>query len=95
MLHDDSDGEAGEQSPAAGLRAGLLLPGPVSLGAPWGLGPRQRLGDDPYHGLAALGALHVQRELPRRAGFLCQVSAILGTRFPSSFRVFVWLCLEG
>ena len=83
MLRDDSDNEAGEQSPAAGLRAGLLLPGLVSLGAPCGPGPRQWLGDDPYHGLAALGALHVQRELPRRAGSLCQVSGILDTRFPS------------
>ena len=39
MLYDDRDGETGEQSPAAGLRAGLLLPGPGSLRAPWGLGP--------------------------------------------------------
>lgn len=76
MLYDDRDGETGEQSPAAGLRAGLLLPGPGSLRAPWGLGPGQRLGDDPYHGLAALGALHVQRELPRRAGFLYQREAL-------------------
>ena len=34
MLYDDSDDETGEQSPAAGLRAGLLLPGPGSLRAP-------------------------------------------------------------
>lgn len=62
----------------------------VPCGLPWGLGPGQRLGDDPYHGLAALGALHVQRELPRRAGFLYQVSEILGTFFPSPFHI----CLD-
>lgn len=95
VLCGDSDDETVEQSPVAGLRAGLLLPGPGSLRAPWGLRPGQRLGDDPYHGLAALGALHVQRELPRRARFLYQVSEIWGTFFPSPFHIFVWMCLEG
>lgn len=84
-MRDDSYDEAGEQGPAAGLRAAILLPGPGSLGRPRGPGPEQRLGEDPYHGLAALGALHVQCGLSRRSGFLYQVSEILGTFFPSPF----------
>lgn len=59
-MHGYSDDEADKQSPAAGLRAGALLHVPDSLGRSWGPGPGQWLGHDPYHGLAALGALHVQ-----------------------------------
>ena len=54
------DNEADKQRPASRLCAGALFPGPGTLGRSWGLGPGQWLGDDPYHGLASLGALHVQ-----------------------------------
>lgn len=55
------DNEAEEPVAAAVLPTGTSLPGPGSLERPWGQGPGQWLGDDPYHGLAALGAFHVQR----------------------------------
>lgn len=86
MLYDDTMVRP-VSSPAAGLRAGLLLPGPGSCGL-LGLGAWTTASDDPYHGLAALGALHVQRELPRRAS-----SCIRYQRYwvPSSLRLSIYL----
>lgn len=76
LAHHDGAGawrcEAALCSRAAPGRSG-------PLGHPERRGPGQRLGEDPDHGLAALGAVHVQRELSRTARCMYQVPELLGT----------------